>query len=374
MAWLSNDLKPDRSQPKGLVLSARLLWTFSAVYRTTSEPLYGDMAARAFEVISNRFWDRTHGGAYWRLTDDWRVMDDSKKIYGQAFCVYALAEYHHAFDNADALARAQELFELLERHAHDNHNGGYWEVRLRDWSEAGPEARLSDKDLNEKKSMNTHLHVLEAFTHLYRVWPERRLADRLRELIRLFEERILDSNTHHLHHYFDDSWGVRSGTYTFGHDIEASWLLCEAADALADEPLAGRIRPLAVRMAAVALAEGVDDEAGAVCYEGEGGKTVDHGKEGWPQAEAVVGFVNAWQLTGDERYLQAAHRIWYYIERHLVDQESGEWFWRINPDGHPDASLPKVSEWKGPYHATRMCLETVRRLRQHSAVAPTPDW
>jgi mannobiose 2-epimerase len=237
MSWLTNDLQPDRTKPKGLIVNARILWAFSAAHQAAPDPLFFKMAERAFELLTAHFWDTQHGGAFWRLNDLGRVIDDSKKIYGQAFYIYALSEFHRASGCPAALERAQELFELVERHAHDPGFGGYVEVCLADWSEAGPEARLSEKDMNEKKSMNTHLHVLEAYTNLFRIWPDRRVAERLRELIGLFLVQILDSESGHLHHFFDERWNVRSGTYTYGHDIEASWLLCETAEELEDHDL-----------------------------------------------------------------------------------------------------------------------------------------
>jgi len=361
MGWLSNDLQPDRSQPKGLVVNSRILWAFSAVYRARPEKLFQELAGRAFDFVADKFWDAKHGGAFWRLDDSSRVVDDSKKIYGQAFCIYALTEFHRAFGSQIALARAKELFELIERHAHDAKFGGYIEVCNRDWSEAGSEARLSDKDMSEKKSMNNHLHVLEAYANLYRIWKNPRVEKRLRELIKLFQERILDTRTQHFHHFFDEAWSVRSDTYTFGHDIEGSWLLCEAAEVLDDEALLKNMRATALRLAEAALNEGVASDGG-LRYEGKGGKIIDHGKECWPQAEAAVGFLNAFQISDDEKFLVAARRVWNYIETNLVDRVHGEWFWRISPDGRPDAKLPKVSEWKGPYHGTRACLEIIRRL------------
>lgn len=364
MAWLSNDLKPDRSQPKGLIVNARILWAFSAVHRAKPDPLYKQMAERAFDFVMNKFWDPQNGGAFWRLNAAGSVLDDSKKTYGQAFYIYALAEFYRAFGNHAALERAKELFELIERHAHDAKFGGYVEVCRHDWSEAGPDARLSDKDMNEKKSMNNHLHVLEAYTNLHRVWPDTRVAARLRELIEIFLTRILDAQMKHLHHFFDEQWNVRSDTYTFGHDIEASWLLCEAAAELCDENLAKRVQPVAAQMAEAAFDEGLSTD-GAMCYEGKDGKIIDPGRECWPQAEAMVGFLNAFEISGDEKFPAAARRVWDYIQRHLVDRVHGEWFWCIAPDGQPDQKLPKVSEWKGPYHATRACLETLRRLKHN---------
>ena len=361
MAWLSNDLKPDRSQPKGLIVNSRILWTFSAAYRVRPDELYREMAGRAFDVIMNRFWDAPLGGAFWRLDGGGQVLDDAKKTYGQAFYIYALVEYHLAFGSVPALERAIRLFELVERYAHDPVRGGYPEVRQRDWSEAA-DSRLSDKDMNEKKSMNNHLHVLEAYTNLYRAWKNPLTAERLRELTGLFLRHILDSRSGHLHHFFDEDWRVRSDTYTFGHDIEGSWLLCEAAEQLNDEALLKQVRSVALQMAAAVLDEGVAAD-GSIFYEGKAGQIIDRGRDWWPQAEAVVGFLNAFQLSGDRKYFNAARRVWDYAEKHLVDRVHGEWFWRINDDGRPDSRMPKVSEWKGPYHVSRACLETLRRLK-----------
>ncbi|HLP77772.1 MAG TPA: AGE family epimerase/isomerase [Candidatus Paceibacterota bacterium] len=361
MAWLGNDLKPDRSQPKGLIVHARILWTFSAVHRRQPGPVFREMADRALNYLTNRFWDQQHGGAFWRLNDAGNPLEDIKKTYGQAFCIYALAEYYQTFRTESELQRAKNLFELIEAHAHDPKHSGYFEVCSRDWRTVLDSA-LSEKDLNEKKSMNSHLHVLEAYTNLHRVWPDPRVNLRLRELIILFEQRILDSRTFHLHHFFDERWHVRSDTYTFGHDIEASWLLCEAAEVLGDAEILARIRKLAVRMSDTVLNEAVDRDGG-LSYEGKAGQIIDAGKECWPQAEAVIGFLNAFQLSGDSRFLEAALRIWKYIDTHLVDRVHGEWFWRINEDGKPDPTLPKVSEWKGPYHGSRMCMEVLHRLK-----------
>ncbi len=194
------------------------------------------------------------------------------------------------------------------------------------------------------------------------------MAACLRNLIQIFCQRILDSRTLHFHHFFDERWQVRSDTCTFGHDIEGSWLLCEAAEALEDPVLIDDCRRLAVGMAERVLAEGIEPDGG-LAYEGKDGQVIDRGKECWPQAEAVVGFLNAWQISRNPKFLLAARRVWDYLETHLVDRVHGEWFWRIAPDGRVDPTLPKVSEWKGPYHGTRACLETLRRLKEHSTTS-----
>ncbi len=362
MACLSNDLKPDRSQPKGLIVHSRILWAFSAAFRARPEAGYQQMATRALDFLMSRFWDDTHGGAFWRLNDRGQVLENVKKTYGQAFVIYALAEYSQAFGPDAVKPRLIQSFELLEQYAHDPLHGGYFEVCSRDWS-AVLDAALSEKDLAEKKSMNSHLHVLEAYTNLYRVWKDPRVGGRLRELIQLFEQHILDSRTNHFHHFFDEQWRVRSDTYTFGHDIEGSWLLCEAAEVLGDAALLERIRGVALRMAEAAWTEGLDQDGG-LCYEGRAGKIIEARKECWPQAEAVIGFLNAFQISGKQKYFESAVRVWEYIDRHLVDRVHGEWFWRINHDGKPDPTLPKVSEWKGPYHGSRMCLEAMHRLER----------
>ncbi len=360
MAWLDNDLTPDRTRPKGLVLHSRVLWTFSAVHRLQPDPLYRQMAFRAFDYLMDRFLDKLHGGAVWQLDDQGQVRDGAKIVYGQAFLIYALAEFYLAFDLAPALARAVELWGLVEVHARDAAHGGYIEGCGRDW--AGVRQRwVWPGRVTPDKTMNTQLHVLEAWTCLYRAAPSAALGLRLRELISIFLRHIRDHRTGHLHPVFDGRWRVRSQATSYGHDIEASWLLCEAAAELGDPDLLSATREAALATAAVTLAEGVGADGG-LYHAGKEGRVVDFGREYWPQAEAFVGFLNAFQLGSDSRFLHAAERVWRFVEDHLVDRVNGDLFWRINPDGRPDPTLPKVSEWKGPYHTTRACLEGVRRL------------
>lgn len=361
---MSNDLRIQENAPKGLILNARILWSFSAFYRYTRHEQDRALARRAYEYLTDRFLDTQHGGYFWELDPDGHVLDDKKKIYGQAFCIYALAEHYRTFNERAALQQAIDVFDLIETHASDKQHGGYFEVMSRDWQPC-EDMRLSDKDMNEKKSMNNHLHVLEGYTNLVRVSPEPRCKGRLHHLIELFRRHIVNSEQTHFQHFFDEVWTPRSDSYTFGHDIEGSWLLCEAAEVLDDERLLKEVRLLAVKVARAALEEGLDRDGG-LFYEGRHGRIINPNKEWWPQAEAVVGFYNAWQLTGDVAFREAAVRCWQFIKDWVVDHEHGEWFWCVRPDGTPDPAQPKVSAWKGPYHDGRCCLEIIDRIQSKS--------
>jgi mannobiose 2-epimerase len=384
---MSNDLRVQEDAPKGLILNARILWTFSAAYVYTQDDQDRALAQRAYEYLMDHFLDREHGGCFWELDPNGAVRDDKKKIYGEAFCLYAWAEYVRVFHEPSALQQAMAIFDLIETRARDDRYGGYFEAMSRDWRPC-EDMRLSDKDLNEKKSLNNHLHVLEGYTNLLRVLPWRgrprvegvppsdrgqeardtgqgqdALATSLRDLIGIFQRHILNSEQTHLQHFFDDAWTPKSDRYTFGHDIEGSWLLCEAAEVLGDHRLITEVQSVALRVARAVLAEGIDADGG-LFYEGRDGRIINPNKEWWPQAEAVVGFYNAWQLTGEDAFREAAVRCWQFIQASVVDHEQGEWFWCIRPDGTPDPSLPKVSPWKCPYHNGRCCLEIIRRVAQ----------
>jgi mannan endo-1,4-beta-mannosidase len=349
---------------KGLVLNARLVWTFAALYRRLVDARDLELARRAYQYLDAKFRDREHGGYVWRVDAEGRPLDRSKKIYGQAFCIYALSEYYLATGESAALDAARRLYELIERHARDDRYGGYLETRAPDWS-ATEELRLSDGDMNVPKSMNTHLHLLEAYANLYRAWPDPSLAARLRELIDLFGRHILGPRDGpsggHLRPFFGERWDVRADTYTYGHDIETSWLLAEAAEVLGDERVVAGVRGWGVETAGKVLDEALAPDGG-LAYEGRDGRVIDGRHDWWCQAEAVVGFWNAYAETGEARFSEAAMRSWTFLAHKFVDHVHGDWFWRVHADGSVDEEQPKVSEWKGPYHSVRMCLEMMRRL------------
>jgi len=361
------DLQVDRQAPRASVIHTRILWTFSAAARTLGGAAYRETAGWAYDYVTGKFRDKEYGGVYWMLDYLGNPVSDRKQIYAQAFAIYALAEFFRATSRAESLEWAKELYRLIEEHSAEPEYGGYLEARARDWSVL-EDVRLSEKDLNTPKSMNTHLHVLEAYTNLLRVWPDPGLYASLKRLLEVTMNHIVDDVTGHFKMFFDNDWTPAFEHVSFGHDIEGSWLMVEAADVLGDEALAGRARRLAVRMAEAVYSEGLDRD-GSLFYEASRGSIVDPNKHWWAQAEAVAGFFNAWQISGDERFRTAAVRAWQYIEDKIVDRVHGEWFAKLKPDGtpwtaaeDPDACL--VGAWKCPYHNSRVCFEMMERLER----------
>ena len=350
--------------PKGSVLNARILWAFAAACRVLGTDRWCDEADRAYDALRTHFRDAEHGGVFWSVAPDGTPADPKKQVYAQAFTVYALAEYVRLDGDAEALAWAQALYRQIEGRAVDPEHGGYIEAFARDW---GPlaDVRLSEKDADAPKSMNTHLHVLEAYTTLYRVWPDAGLADRLRALVELFLDRVIDPETGHLRCFFALDWTPQGELVSYGHDVEASWLLDEAAAVLGDDALAARVRPASVRIARLTL-DGLDADGG-LFNERDGGH-LDTDKHWWPQAEAVVGFANAFGHTGEAVFAEAAARTWAFIQSTIADREGGEWFFRVSRDGTPYREEDKVGPWKCPYHNARACLELLERA--DALVAP----
>ncbi len=204
---------------------------------------------------------------------------------------------------------------------------------------------------------------------MYKVWPNPLVETRLRELIMLFLARIYDQHTGHLDHFFDLDWQRLSDNYTFGHDIEASWLIWEAAEALADPGLCNMIRPFSVGLAEMVAREGMDHKTGGIYYAGRAGRVTETTRQWWPQAEAVTGFLNAYTLSVRSEFLDAAVKVWGFIERYIIDRSHGEWFWQVDDEGKPDHNQPKISTWKGPYHTVRCCIESLRRLGELTELA-----
>lgn len=344
---------------KGAVLNARILWTFSSAYRLLKREEYLAMATRAKRVIIDQFYDQEFGGIYWSLDSKGTPLDTKKQIYALGFAIYGLSEYYRATGDAESLTYAIRLFESIEQHSFDALKNGYCEALTREWNQM-TDMRLSAKDENERKTMNTHLHILEPYTNLYRIWKDERLERQLRNLILLFTDKILNLKTGHLQLFFNDDWVSKYSVVSYGHDIEASWLIHEAALVLADDVLLEKTEPL-VEYIAAAADEGLTPE-GSMVYETflDKGKT-DTERHWWVQAENVVGHINLYQHFGDRLAMQKAIRCWEYIKKHIIDRKNGEWHWSAYADGTVNTEDDKAGFWKCPYHNSRMCMEVIER-------------
>ena len=354
----------DENAPKGAIMNARLLWTFASAYRLTkgSEEgkTYLEVAQRAKREIIDRFYDADFGGICWSLNPDGTPLDTKKQIYAIAFAIYGLAELNRATGDGEALEYAIKLFNSIEDHSFDAEKGGYFEAFTREWKPI-EDMRLSEKDANESKTMNTHLHVLEAYTCLYRVWDNGLLKERLRGLIKVFQQHIIGLDGH-LKLFFDNDWNCRYDTVSYGHDIEASWLIHEAALVLGDKDILDRMKTLVPSVASAAL-EGFSHDGGMI-YERHGSEgPADGDRHWWVQAETVVGCFNLWDNFSDPSGMENALMCWEFIKNSLIDRENGEWFWSLRSDGTINRDDDKAGFWKCPYHNGRMCMEILERIR-----------
>ena len=342
---------------KGGILNARILWSFSSAYLQQKNPLYLEMANQAKTYILDHFFDTEFGGTYWMVSFDGKPVDTKKQIYSQAFFIYAFTEHYRASGDESSLQTAVKLFRIIEKYSFDTEMNGYFEAYSREWVLL-EDLRLSEKDENEKKTMNTHLHVLEAYTNLYRVWKDETLKKQLRNLILIFTQKIVNQKTFHLDLFFDENWNTKSTIVSYGHDIEASWLIDEAARVLGDQVLLDKVQKICIDVA-VAACQGLQPD-GSLVYELDKGH-LETDRHWWVQSEAVVGFLNAWELTGNQEWLDKALKSWKYIAENIVDRTGGEWFWSISDEGIPNRNGDKAGFWKCPYHNSRMCLEVMAR-------------
>lgn len=346
--------------PKGAVLNARILWTYAAAYRVYKDETFLKVATRAKDYLLDYFYDKEHDGIYWLVDYKGDPIETKKQIYAQGFAIYGLSEYYRATRNNEALEHAVKIYKIIEARSFDKQNNGYLEAFTQDW-QLIEDVRLSEKDENMQKTMNTHLHILEPYTNLYRVWKDDSLKKQLKNLIELFLERFIDTQTNHLNLFFDTDWNSKSDVISYGHDIEASWLLYEAALVLNHAETLDRVRTI-VPYIVKASEEGLQPD-GSMIYEknNQTGK-VDTERHWWVQAEAVVGFINHYQYYNDELSLNLALDCWKYIKRNLIDWQNGEWFWSVSEDGSVNRKDDKAGIWKCPYHNGRMCLEIIERF------------
>ena len=375
---------------KGAILNARILWSFSAAYRVLGNLDYLEMARRAYDYFIEHFIDHEYGGVYWSLDYKGRPLDTKKQFYAIGFAIYGMSEYARATGDREALECALQLFDCIEQHAFDQKIYGYIEACTREWGEIA-DMRLSELDANYPKSQNTHLHIIEPYANLLRCLKEFRAQEScdyvpvlgsvlpigvttpmediisveaaLRNIIHIFTDKILNPKTHHLDLFFEMDWTRGAGHLeSYGHDIECSWLLHEAALVLGDPQVLAKVEPI-VREVAKASEKGLRPDGSMIHEANLTTGHVDDDLHWWVQAENVVGWYNIYQHFGDEEALERAARCWDYIKSQLIDWDHGEWFWSRHADGSLNTTDDKAGFWKCPYHNSRMCLEIIERTR-----------
>lgn len=349
--------------PKGIILNTRILWSFAAAGNFYHDNRYLFYCERAFYYLLNQFKDSVHGGVYWELDAVGNATNKRKQTYAHAFAVYALSEYHLYSGNQQAKEWAIELFNLIETKTKDEVHSGYIEAFAEDWSLI-EDVRLSEKDLNEPKSMNTHLHVLEAYTTLYKIYHDEKVRDAIESLIELFYTKILNKSRLSFDLFFDMNWQSASQVTSYGHDIEAVWLLIEAAKAIQNNTWVSTANKCAVTIASQVLKEGYVKGFGLLNERNHLTEAVDDDRHWWPQAEAMVGFYFAYQISGEHYFLDAVFDLWEQIKNVIIDHQMGEWFFRVKSDGKPVLEEDKIGFWKCPYHNSRMCMAVMTMINE----------
>ena len=341
---------------KGSILNSRILWTFSAAYRLEKNPDYLKMAERAFEYILEYFIDKENGGIFWELNNKGEPVNKRKQLYAQGFALYGFSEFYRATGRTEALDAAKDIFYLMEKHAYDSKYEGYCEALDEKWNIID-DMRLSERDENAPKSMNTHLHILEPYTNLLRVWKSPELIEAQTKLINVFCNHIVNPKTKHLGLFFDWEWNSQCDDMSYGHDIEASWLLYEAAEVLEKSELIEKVKKLSIEIIEASY-EGLQSD-GSMIYEQVYDKPADTDRHWWVQAETIVGSYHARLISGDKKYIDKAEKCWEYVKNHILDKTNGEWFWSVRADGTQNRNSDKAGFWKCPYHNGRMCMEIV---------------
>ena len=358
--YVDKDLRIEKKAAKGVIINSRILWFYSAAYQLLKDEELLHKADQAYAFLKEHCYDQLNGGVYWSLTYDGKPLDSIKHTYNQAFAIYALSEYYMASANKEALELAYEIYELIEGKCRDK--DGYLESFAVDFTFDPNNDKLSENGVMAQRTMNTLLHVLEAYTNLYKADHNQKVKEKLKTIINIFETKIYDSNNRRMKVFFDKEYNSLIDLYSYGHDIETSWLMDKTREVLDDEEYSSRILKMTDSMASEVLKYAYDENIHALFNECENGIN-DEKKVWWVQAEAVIGFYNAYQKMPKRKDFQdASARIFDFIQEKMIDPRCGEWYENILPDSTVDLSRGIVHEWKGPYHNGRMCMEMYRRL------------
>ena len=360
--WMDYHLQIDKKAVKGCILNSRITWFFSNAYMLFKDEKLLDHARHGFEFMKKCCLDKEYGGVYWSITFDGKPEDPTKHTYNQAFAIYALASYYAASGEREALDIATHLFHLVEEKCMDEY--GYKECFDREFAEISND-KLSENGVIAEKTMNTLLHVLEAYTELFRVSQNADVKERLMWIMDIFANKVYHPSLHRQEVFFDKEMNSILDLHSYGHDIETAWLMDRGLEVINEEKYKKLMEPITRDLTAQIYKAAYDGHS--LVNECEKG-VVDESRIWWVQAEAVVGFFNGYEHDNTQKkYMDAAVKVWEYIKENVVDKRNGsEWFWKLDKNGHPVEEKPIVEPWKCPYHNGRMCFEVIRRSRDVS--------
>ena len=355
--WLDYDLKLDKKAVKGCILNSRITWFFANAYTLLKDESLLDEAKHGFQFMKDYCFDKENGGIFWSINYDGTPEDTTKHTYNQAFCIYALSSYYEASGDKEALKMAKDLFHIIEEKCTDE--VGYLEAFDKEFHLIEND-KLSENGVIADKTMNTLLHVFEAYTELYRVDKDPEVKDRIEWILDTIADKIYNPVLHRQEVFFDKNYNSILDLHSYGHDIETAWLMNRGIDVLDEEAYKKKINPIIDDLTEQIYQIAFDGHS--LANECEKGVVNTH-RIWWVQAEAVIGFINGYQRHTDRKdYLNAAKAEWEFIKDYMIDKREGsEWFWETDENGKPYPDRPIVEPWKCPYHNGRMCMEIIRR-------------
>ena len=355
--WMDYDLKLDKKAVKGCILNSRILWFFSNAYTLLKDESLLEEAKHGFAFMKEHCMDKENGGIFWSIKYNGEPEDTTKHTYNQAFAIYALSSYYEASGDEEALNMAKGLFRIIEERCTDDI--GYKEAFDKEFHEIEND-KLSENGVIAQKTMNTLLHVFEAYTELYRVAKLPEVKERLKWIMDTFAQKVYNPKLHRQEVFFDAKMNSIIDLHSYGHDIETAWLIDRGVEVLGEKEYEEKMTPITKDLTAQIYKIAFDGHS--LANECEKGVVNTH-RIWWVQAETVVGFLNGWKMNPDKpEYLEAAQNEWEFIKEYVIDKRSGsEWFWEVDENGNPYPGRPIVEPWKCPYHNGRMCFEVIKR-------------